>query len=56
VELWRLSLVNCLPSRLLGLAFDNEMRDRRGFAAVWLERGQQLDISNQECPPRSTHS
>jgi hypothetical protein len=27
-------------ARQWGLAFDNEMRGRRGFAAVWLERGQ----------------
>src|SRR5215217_3729615 len=32
------------------------MRGRWRSAAVWLERGQQLDISNQECPPRSPTS
>ena len=55
VERWRSLLTNCLPPRGLGLASDNEMRDRWCSAAVWLERGQQLAISNQECPPRSTH-
>jgi hypothetical protein len=44
VERWWSSLTYCLSPRRWGLAFDDEVRGRRGFAAVWLERGQQLDV------------